>query len=304
MKELLEKKSYRTPFILIIILITMLVLFLKIYVLPDFDPSIKFNKLLLIGTFLDSLVISLITTVMIGMFIFWLEPEVMRLSKIDVIEPKEINPLLKSALTTTRFWIYKGSCGRYTRATTLPRLAESARIKGIGRDISLYILNPNNTLLCEEYSTYRRSLKSCKNQTEWSPEAVQEELISTAVVALKYIYTEPLLNINLYFVESFSTFRFDISEQYVVITKEDNEASALKADAGTYFYDSYKDDIRIIQRQSLQMTYEKNKKVPDIIDKSTLLDLIKCSNICNINKLKSLDINKIIELINKPKDPY
>ena len=102
---------------------------------PYFAPAQAMTGAALFGTLLDNLAVSLFLAVFLGAFVFWLTPSIVKRSVIEVIEPKQINPLLKVAATGTRSWLYKGACGRYTRATTIPKLAEAARIEGIGRDI-------------------------------------------------------------------------------------------------------------------------------------------------------------------------
>jgi len=254
MDEIFSKPHYRRTFFGIVALVLMLALVTRFFVLPYFVPAQALTLAALIGSLLDNLVISLFLAVLLGGFIFWITPKIVKRSAMEVLAPKQINPLLKGAATATRAWIYKGACGRYTRATTIPKLAEAARTEGIGRDITVCLLNPKNEALCAAYATYRRSLKSASSGVAWNRQAVQEEILATAVTALRFQFSEPLLRIRVFFTDHFSAFRLDISDQYVIVTKEDKEASALRADAGTYFYDSYKDDVRLTERQSKEMT--------------------------------------------------
>lgn len=247
MEEILSKKHYRRSFYSTISLLLVCALTWRYYAIPSIDAKTAISGSQFSAILLENLIISLIVTILIGSFIFWLRPEIIKKSAMEVIEPREINPLLKEATHDTKSWIYKGACGRYTRATTLPKLADAARNESLGRDIRIYLLNPQNTKLCEEYATYRRSLKSSSGD-DWSCQQVQEEVIATAICAMKYKKVEPLLGINIFFVDHFSAFRLDISDKYVVVTKEDKSAAALKADAGTYFYNSYKDDVRLTER--------------------------------------------------------
>ena len=232
MDEILSKQHYRRTFFGFVLLILLLALSARFFVLPYFDPELLLTITSLFGSLLDNLVVSLFLAVFIGAFVFWLTPSIVKRSVIEVVAPKQINSLLKTAANGTRSWIYKGACGRYTRATTIPKLAEAARIEGIGRDITICILNPKNDELCTAYATYRRSLKSAKSGTAWTCQVVQEEILATAITALKFQFSEPQLRIRLFFVDHFSAFRLDISDLYVVVTKEDKEASALRYGSG------------------------------------------------------------------------
>ena len=180
----------------------------------------------------------------------------------------------------------------------------AARTEGLGRDITICILNPKNDALCAAYATYRRSLKSRDSGPQWTQEVVQEEILATALTALKFQFSEPLLRIRLFFVDHFSAFRLDISDQYVVVTKEDREASALRADAGTYFYDSYKDDVRLTERQSREMSCSGRLDFHDRLDEAKLREALKCADIFDDAKLASLDIARLLQRVNAPADPY
>ncbi|MDZ4078417.1 hypothetical protein [Hydrocarboniphaga sp.] len=304
MDEIFSKQHYRRTFFVLVALVLALALTARFFVLPSFAPAQSLTGAALLGSLLDNLVVSLFLTVFLGAFVFWLTPAIVKRSAIDVVAPKQINPLLKSAVSTTRAWIYKGACGRYTRATTIPKMAEAARTESIGRDINICLLNPKNDDLCAAYATYRRSLKSGSSGTPWSREAVQEEIIATAVTALMFQFSEPLLRIRVFFVDHFSAFRLDISDQFVVITKEDKEASALRADSGTYFYDSYKDDVRLTERQSKEMVCCGKLVFSNPVDEKKLREAVKCADIFDDSKLSGLDIKRLIDSINKPSDPY
>lgn len=304
MDAILSKQHYRRTFFGIVALILALALVTRFFVLPYFAPAQAMTGAALLGSLLDNLVVSLFLAVFLGAFVFWLTPDIVKRSNIEVIEPKQINPLLKVAASGTRSWVYKGACGRYTRATTMPTLAEAAKLEGIGRDITICLLNPKNEAACTAYATYRRSLKSGNAGTPWTCQVVQEEIIATAVTALKYQFSEPLLRIRVFFVDYFSAFRLDISDRFVVITKEDKEASALRADAGTYFYDSYKDDVRLTERQSTEMTCCGKLQFGAPLDEAKLREVLQCADVFDLTKLPSLDVPRLLGCINAPGDPY
>jgi hypothetical protein len=304
MESILNKRHYRSAFYWLVALILVFSITLRFLVLPQYDTTLESNFPKFSAALLDGLVVSLIVTVLIGSFVFWLTPEILKKSVMDVIEPKEIGPLLKKSATDTRTWTYKGACGRYTRATTLPTLARAAKHEGLGRDIRITILNPNNNLLCAEYATYRRSLKSAKKSNSWTGVKVTEEVIATVVSALRFRHEEPLLRIELYLIDHFSAFRLDISDQYVIVTKEDKEASGLRADSGTYFYDSYKDDVRLSERQSIKVNYQNEVPLGNELTEETLRTLILEAELIDEDKIRLLDLSAIKKSINSPEDPY
>lgn len=303
MNSIFEKKHYRKAFFALVGWVLLGTIFFRIIILCIvFD--IEFPWATIVASLLDSFIVTLVITIVIGGFIFWITPENVFKSKMKVLDANEINPTLKSVLASTRFWIYKGTCGRYTRATTIPKLAEAARNSGFGRDITICLMNPKNNHLCNEYAIYRRSLKSADPKNQWTQEVVQEEIIATALVALKYRYLEPLLRINIFFVEHFSAFRLDISDEFVVVTKEDKTASGLKADVDTYFYDSYKDDVRLTERQSIILHNYPDLVFDGHVDEMKLEEVLLITSIFNKSELSQARIKSILDKINNPKDPY
>ncbi|MGQ2965291.1 hypothetical protein [Methylophilus sp.] len=304
MDVILSKEYYRRTFFVMVILIVLLTLITRFFILPIFASEQSQTWTVFLGVFLDNLVISMIVAVFLGCFVFWLTPDIVKRSQIEVIPPKQINPLLKAATISTKSWIFKGACGRYTRATTIPKLADAARVEGLGRDITICILNPKNEELCNSYAIYRRSLKSSNSGEQWNKQLVQEEILATAVTALKYQFSAPQLRIRVFFVEHFSAFRLDIADQYVIVTKEDKEASALRADVNTYFYDSYKDDVRLTERQSQEMASSKNLEFIGDVDEHKLREVIRVTGIFEEDKLNDLNLSRLLNSINAPKDPY
>lgn len=302
--SILNKKHYRNIFYAFVALLFLLSVILRYLVLPKFDNSLEASFVKFIALTLDGFSISLLVSVLIGGFVFWVTPEIVKKSVMDVIDPKEIGPLLKKAVSDSRSWVYKGACGRYTRATTLPMMAKSARQEGIGRDIRITLLDPSNDLLCDEYATYRRSLKSAKNGNTWTKEKVKEEVIATVISALRYKHEEPLLRIEIHLSNHFSAFRFDISDHYVIVTKEDSEAAGLKADKATFFYDSYIDDSRLSERQSKQVIYDKKVPLGGGLNVYNSVDIILDARLVNESDIQSLDMNYIVSSINNPEDPY
>ena len=290
MESILNKKHYRNIFYGFVGLLFLISVILRYLVLPQFDSALEANFLKFIASLLDGFSISLLVSVLIGGFVFWVTPDIVKKSVMDVLDPKEIGPLLKKATSDSRSWIYKGACGRYTRATTLPMMAKSARQEGIGRDIRITLLDPSNDLLCEEYATYRRSLKSAKNGSLWTKNKVKEEVIATVISALRYKHEEPLLRIEIHLVNHFSAFRFDISDQYVIVTKEDSEAAGLKADKSTYFYDSYVDDSRLSERQSKGIVYDKKIPLDGELTSENIKTLIVEIRLMKEDDLKDLDL--------------
>lgn len=304
MNEILRKRHYRLVFYTVVFLVIVVVLLVRSFVLPSFDSELDRTIPQTVATLMDGIAISLVITVVVGSFAFWLTPEIVKRAPIEVLEPKEIGPLLAKAATDSRTWTYSGGCGRYTRAKTLVAISEAARKEGVGREVRISIMNPGNEKLCKEYATYRRSLKSANKISPWTENTVREELIATVASVLRCKYKEPLLRIHLHLVEHFSAFRFDISDRYVVVTKEDKEAPGLRADQSTYFYDSYRDDVTLTERQSRSIEFDDDILDSPMITVDELRQLVTQNDLVSTDVLNDLDLEKIVGFVNSPNDPY
>lgn len=305
MENILKLKHYSKLFFSLVICLLSILILIKFFVIPYFYPTKAIVFVDLIISITDNLLSSFIVTIFIGVFIYMLTPKIMQKSMMEIVEPKQISPLLQNAAKSSRNWIFKGAGGRYTRAQTLPLMAESARHEGIGRDIKLFLINPDNQVICNEYAIYRKSLKSGKKQ-DWDINKVKNEVLATIIKTLIIKHEEPLLRIEIYLLDFFSTFRYDISDDYAIITKEDKEVSALKVDSGTYYYDSYIDELRLNERLAKKIEPINMREINiENINNTNLLEFISNLNIIeNITTITDDNLSYIVKSIKESKNPY
>src|SRR5947207_499570 len=114
-QEILTKRYQRRAFFAIFVLLVLLMLVSRYMVLPLLDPSLQIGTSAALARVLETALASLIVTVAIGGFVFWLTPGIMSASKIEIVEPREIGRLLETAMSTSPLWWYKGGAGRYLR---------------------------------------------------------------------------------------------------------------------------------------------------------------------------------------------
>lgn len=305
LKQILSKKHYRRSFIIIFGVSLMLLIGIRHLVLPLFDSSLRISFIQVIGSLIDGLAVSLIITVVLSTFILWITPDVMSLSRMDVIEPREIRELLEQAMLKTEHWWYKGGCGRYFRAKTLPEIAKNARIKSAFKEIIVLILDPTNDDLCAKYATYRRSLGSASQDQPWTKERVRNEIYATILETIITKHREPLLRIDLGLTNYFSSFRFDLSSKYVIVTKEDKLAPAMRCDRGTYFYQSYRDEIMLAYNQARKINQLSN--IPPLsvsqLNSEKVEKLFLEMGLDN-QGMNEQDFDEVLNLAKNSKNPY
>ncbi len=283
----------------------MLLIVVRYLVLPLFDNSLRISFTQVIGSLIDGFVVSLIITVILSSFVLWLTPDVMSISHMDVIEPREIRELFKDAMLKTEHWFYKGGCGRYFRAKTLPEIAKNARIKSSFKEIIVLILDPTNDNLCAKYATYKRSLKSARQDSPWTKERVRNEIYATILDTVITKHREPLLRIDLGLTNYFSSFRFDLSSNYVIVTKEDKLAPAMRCDRGTCFYQSYRDEIILAYNQARKIN--QLSSVPPLsvsqLNSQQVKKLFLEIGLDN-QSMNEQDFDEVLNLVKDSKNPY
>lgn len=303
MDQILSKLHRRRDFYLIIILLLAILISTRYGAMPALGLAQNPALGQIVADFLDKLTISLIVTVFVGSFVFMITPDVMLKAKVEEVEPREIGEFLKRALQKSNFWWYNGSCGRYFRAVTLPEMARQARKGSLTREVYGLIMDPSDEALCHHYANYRRGVRSADETNPWTVKRVRQELIATIMRTAIIKHEEPLLRIRLSLVNHFSSVRFDMSSEYILLTKEDKSAPAIRLDAGTYFYQWYRDEMILTETQS--------KHAPDC-PKSTTTSEVTAADVKECLKHVHLaehyftdkELEQIVKAVKESRNPY
>jgi hypothetical protein len=304
MKTILKHRENRKNFLIIVGLILLLIIIIRIFVIPKFypiPPAEISSTIKYVENLFDTLFISLLVAVFLGLFIFYIEvPESEK--KHEIVEPNRIKEIFIQGRFDTDFWYFSGGTGRFTRAITIPELCKISKDKNEHRSIKVIVLDPMDDALCESYSSYRQNLKSSKN--EWTKEYVRNEIISTICSAILHKSVNPMLDINVYLKKNFSTLRIDLNKTHCIVTKEDKKEPALVTPAETFLYRTYKEEILQIAKQckEIDMRFKLNN-ITLGQTKSKDIEQI-CSNLQFNNRLTERDYNIISTILNNNENPY
>ncbi len=243
MIEKLETEQSRRMFFVIVVLGLLAIFLIQHFLLPCiFGDQIHVNRHLLYSIF-DKLFISVLVTVGLAAFIFWLNPKNDKNAQIKILQPTEIGEqFVKARLNTERWW-FNGACGRYTRSVTLPFLAESCRQNNKIIEVVIQMLNPDNSDICNAYANYRNGLRSATNESKRTAKTVKLSLLATIISAYVWKTEQPHLRIKICLKDYFSLFRVDLSSDKAIITREDPMEPAILYENGTFFYSAYYQDL-------------------------------------------------------------
>jgi hypothetical protein len=302
MIEKLQNKRAKGYFFLIILLSLVAIFCIRYFIIPYLNGDKILINVSTLNDILDKLFTSLLVTVGIATFIFWLTPENKMNAQIKILQPIEIGETIFKARTDTEKWWFTGGSGRYTRSQTLPYLASLARQKNKTIEIIIQIMNPRNILMCSKYADYRNSLRTADKNNKKTPKSVQLDLISTIVSAYMWKTEQPLLDITLGLKDSFSLFRTDLSSSSALITKEDPIEPALLYENGTFFYNAQLQDMRQSLNQVTKLDFNIKFYGLNEIDETNTKELLTRLNFADL--IADDDIKQIIKQAKDNTNPY
>lgn len=253
----------------------------------------------IINLFLDNLIALDLSVLIASCLYLWFMPNKIRKGDIHVLPSYDIEKELNKIIEDTEHYYYVGHTARWTRSVTLEKLKDKARLKNTRTEIAIIILDPSDVAVCEYYSKFGHANR--KNSTANNIKNVQIELITTILICAKYS-VEPLLYINLYFINQVSLFRLDISDTGLILTKPSDKEPALLFLKDTFFYNSYKEEFKVIRDQSNRIMLDKLELNKDREYYYSYLQKIGLP-IEGFNFTDD-DFEKIIKELNKPTKPY
>ena len=160
--------------------------------------------------------------------------------------------------------------------------------------------DPNEQKVLERYADYRNSLHF-EQQGEWTARRVQVEVIATVLAAAEQSaqsqFFVPTISVGL----DFPLFRIDMSDDRMVMTREDPTWPGITCTHQSKFYSSYQEEIR--QGMALGRPLDLSK-----IHKKTVIDEKNCRHLMSQFGFLIPDdddfVGQVIEAIRKPRNPY
>ncbi len=169
-----------------------------------------------------------------------------RLSLVRVLNSTEIREALTSAWRDTDRWHFRGGTGAYLRAVTLPECIRNARRRKSQLQVRLEIVDPTNEPACQRYAKFKGALMGDGLDVggeRWTLDKTRKELFATILAACWYRQRNSLLDIDVRLSPVMTTFRWDLSAQWIMMTEEDPHAPALLAEKGSFYYDRWHTEL-------------------------------------------------------------
>ena len=227
------------------------------------------------------------------------EPE----SGTTIVRPHDRSRVIEQTRHDADRWWFSGGLGRYTRASTLPELAEHARRNNKTIEVALHLLDLHDTATCEAYAEYRRSAWSAKYDTKWTLRRVQLELAATLVAAAVYGYASPRLNVSVRWRPAMSVFRIDLGDRGAMMTQEDTRQEAIFFGRASGGYAGFREQLRVDDQFLRPAKMPRIDAAVDELTDSTLKSAIPGSDLEQL-QLTDPELRTIVDWLRSRKHPY
>lgn len=234
-------------------------------------------------------------------------------SNLRVLRGDAIGEALAAARRDTDFWTFKGGTGTFIRAVTLPECIRRAREIGRALTVRLEILDPTNDDLCEQYAVFQRSVSHTVDGTGeiWTVGRTKKESFATVLAACWHKQRYRLLTIEVGLSPTVTTFRWDLSSRFVImtqfVTQRDAREPALLIERGSTYYDRYATELRTSFEQSRLLPIEQAAKAAPLGDEPSVEEAQKLFVALNLPLPTSFDDGAVSDIIRKAiqaKSPY
>lgn len=302
LEQLFDRARTRAIFFTAIAGVVSLLLIVRYFVLPWLDPSLTHGGLPLAAKLLEDISTTIVVTVLVAAFLWWITPTRVRNSGVVVVEPRELRRHFSEALANSSDWRFFGGCGRYFRSAVLQEMSRRARQESTSKAVSAIILNPENDLLCERHARYRAGTRRGQNEGNWNKVRVKQELLATIVITKAVAHREGLIDAQIFVSDHFSSFRVDLSQVCVIETREDATAPALRSDSGSYYFAALNDEYRITKEQAKQIANGESECAA-VIDLVSLKAAINALGMTSLG-LTDPELERVVKLVLHISNPY
>ena len=251
---------------------------------------------------IDNVSTTIVVTILITAFLWWLTPPRARQAGVSLIEPRELAGYFNDGLATSNTWCFFGGCGRYFRSAVLNIMTQRARAESTSKSVIAIILNPENETLCERHARYRAGTRRGHTVGHWTSARVRQELIATIVTAKAMSFNQGLLDVEILVADHFSSFRVDISKSFAIQTREDPTAPALRSEEGSYYYNAQVNEFRLLREQASvveggELECANVRTVESLRKALTEMKLTSC-------QLSARELAEVVGIVQNPENPY
>lgn len=174
---------------------------------------------------------------------------------VRVLTGTEISEVLAEARQDTEEWRFKGATGTFNRQVTLRECVQNARRERRPLQVRIEILDPTDAARCERYARLYREFDSSEDEERsWTGDGTRQDLFATILAACRHKERFPPLDIKIGLSSVLTTFRWDMSSRFLVITQRGPRYPAMMIERERFYYRWW--------RMELDQSLEQARTVP------------------------------------------
>jgi hypothetical protein len=179
-------------------------------------------------------------------------------NSIRILTGANINHAVTEARRHTEQWFFRGSTATYVRVAIMPECINRARRAGKEFRVRLEILDPTSTVACDSYVRLYRSLAEDPNSPEiaWTVKGTRIELYATIMAACWHKQRYEPLTVEIGLSTVASTFRWEASSQYFLLTQRGPRFPAMLIEREDPFYSLFVSELNASFRQARRVPLE------------------------------------------------
>ncbi|KQM70604.1 hypothetical protein ASE72_14480 [Sphingomonas sp. Leaf20] len=241
-----------------------------------------------------------VVVAMVSSFLLWLiSPKAHFEEDIAAIQPWNIHELLETPIADTKNYWFRGRSGRFMRSDVMPALDAAGRRDSVLRTLHMLLPDPTDTVMLADYAHYRGSLRDAKGT--WTAARIQNEILATILAAARLNNANHFFDVKLHLKSDFALFRLDMSDDRLIMTREDPKWPGIVCSSRSKFYASYHEEFRNEARRAKSLDLSL-AVVPTPLEPANVDGLLIALSL--LITLTNEDRAAIVEGVERPERPY
>jgi hypothetical protein len=201
-------------------------------------------------------------------------------------------------------WIFKGGTGTHLRTVTLRECVAAAREANRPVRMQIEIIDPTDAQLCRRYAEYRAALRpgGDRGQAEVTPEAMARNAFATVLAVCWYRQRFVLLQPEIGLSRVMTTFRWDVSPTFALMTQEDRNAPGMLFDSGMSHYRAYLRELSMSFEQSRRLDLTRIEE-QRLSEEPTPEEVRKLFGLLRLDLSVTMTDNDVVDIIRRASLP-
>lgn len=219
--------------------------------------------------------------------------------ELEIVDAWNIGPKLAEPLLDTKFYWFRGRSARWFRTQAVPALLNSASKDQTTRRVHLLLPDPDDAGVLQTYADHRNSLAG-GDDGHWTAARIRHEILATILVVAHAAIRNRLFKAEVTVLPEFSIFRYDLSDAGLMMTREDKRLPGWLSPAGTRFYASVQEDLRLAAERGRQV--QLNLTWPSSITQTDIPTLVGALGF--VSTLTDDEAEAVLEAFGSTDSPY